>query len=199
MRLMTPALAAVVAENERSLAPLELVAIPAELREAWERAVSFGHNEQLTRALYRVALGESYRDAAEAEGYEDHKQVWRAAKRHGLVQAKKEKILDGTRRIALLANGELERRLVEKADDVATRDLIVASGVAQDKLAAAENWSKSADKSAYGTGLERVIQQAIDAGATFKLEVTGPESGERHPDLPEREEIDVTPGRGEAL
>ncbi len=53
--------------------------------------------------------------------------------------------------------------------------------------------------SAYGTGLERVIQQAIDAGASFKLEVTGPESGERHPDLPEREEIDVTPGPREAL
>ena len=180
--------------------PLAEIAVPEELREAWNRATSAGHPDALLRALYRVALGETYRDASASEGYSDHASVWRAAKRHGLVQANKEKILNGTRRIALLANTELERRLVEETGDVTTRDIVVAGGVAQDKLANAENWSKSDDDTTYGSSLEQVVQRAIEGGGSFKLEVSGPaQPGERDPGVPAREEIDVTPRPGEVL
>ena len=77
-----------------------------------------------TRAPYRVALGEPYREAAKAEGYADHADIWRLATRYGLVQAKKERILNGTRRVALPSNEELERRLVEETDDISTRDRV---------------------------------------------------------------------------
>ncbi len=93
---------------------LTTLALPADLREAWEAVIAGSHCERMTRALYRVALGESYREAAKAEEYADHKDVWNLAKRYGLVQAKKEQILNGTRRVALLSNDELERRLVEE-------------------------------------------------------------------------------------
>ena len=187
--------AAVTSTGQTALAT---IAVPAELREAWERVEASGVEESLRRALYRVALGEPYRQAAKAEGFEDHKTLWRTANRHGLVNAKKEIILNGFRRVARLSSDELEQRLVDDPEDISNRDLIVGMGVAADKLAAAEGWSKSgAGDNGYGSSLERMVTRAIEAGAVFELKVTGPQSDA--PDLPPREEIDVTPGRGEAV
>ncbi len=143
----------------------------------------------MKRALARVASGESYRQAAAAEGYEDHAEVWRLAKRYGLLGAKKAQILAGSRRVALLANEELERRLVEKTDEISDRDLTVMGGVAQDKLAAAER--KSGAESSTGS-LDALVAKMLDAGMSLKIEVKTPDPlrGAR-----EREEIDVTPDR----
>ncbi len=163
------------------------LALPEDLREAWEAVIAGSHCERMTRALYRVALGESYREAAKAEEYADHKDVWNLAKRYGLVQAKKEQILNGTRRVALLSNEELERRLVEQTDDISTRDLIVAGGVAQDKLAAAER--KSGEEPSTG-GLAELVTRLKEAGVSLEITVKTPD-----PVLEARarEEIDVTP------
>ncbi len=171
---------------------LTTLALPADLRDAWEAVVAGSHCERMTRALYRVALGESYREAAKAEGYTDHADIWRLAKRYGLVQAKKERILNGTRRVALLSNDELERRLVEKTDDISTRDLIVAGGVAQDKLSAAEGWGKPATGTDTGS-LDALVAKMLERGATLELTVKTPD-----PVLEARgrEEIDVTPRPG---
>ncbi len=165
------------------------LALPEDLRKAWEAVIAGSHCERTTRALYRVALGESYREAAKAEGYTDHADIWRLAKRYGLVQAKKERILNGTRRVALLSNDELERRLVEQTDDISTRDLIVAGGVAQDKLAAAEK--KSGEESSTGS-LDALVAKMIAAGMSLKITVKTPDPVL---EAQAREEIDVTPDR----
>ena len=170
---------------------LTTLALPQDLREAWEAVIAGSHCERMTRALYRVALGESYREAAKAEEYADHKDVWNLAKRYGLVQAKKDQILNGTRRVALLSNDELERRLVEQTDDISTRDLIVAGGVAQDKLASAEGWGRS-DASAATGSLDALVTKILDAGGSLKITVKTPDP---LIEAQAREEIDVTPDR----
>ncbi|HKE10144.1 MAG TPA: hypothetical protein VKE73_01100 [Myxococcota bacterium] len=45
----------------------------------------------------------------------------------------------GCRRIVDLANHELERRVVEDPDSIATKDLAVAGGIAADKVAKYED------------------------------------------------------------
>ncbi len=163
------------------------LALPEELRAAWEAVIAGSHCERTTRALYHVALGESYREAARAEGYSDHAEIWRLATRYGLVQAKKERILNGTRRVALLSNDELERRLVVETDDISTRDLIVAGGVAQDKIAAAEK--KTGEESSTGS-LDALVKKLLAEGASLAITVKTPD-----PLLEAREEKDVTPDR----
>ena len=181
---------------EHDDASLELIPIPRDLQEAWERAARADHSEPMIRALYRVALGESFRQAAEAEGYGDHAGVWRVAKRHGLVDSKKERLLNGQRRVATLATDELERRLVENPDEVSSRDLTVAAGVAIDKISAAENWSNADEDRSTNVGLAALAQKIVEQGGTLELRVSP--AAERAADAPEMEEIDVTPERGEA-
>ncbi len=151
---------------------LTTLALPEELREAWEAVIAGSHCERTTRALYRVALGEPYREAAKAEGYTDHADIWRLAKRYGLVQAKKERILAGSRRVALLANEELERRLVEKTEEISDRDLTVMGGVAQDKIAAAER--KSGEEPSTGS-LDARVKKLLDSGASLEIQVKTPD------------------------
>ena len=153
---------------------LATIAVPEELREAWDRVASAGHPEALVRALYRVALGEPYREAATAEGYEDHKQVWRAARRHGLANSRKERLLNGQRRVATLATDLLEERLLEKPDEVSSRDLTVASGVAIDKVSAAEGWGKGEEAPSQGpdVGLAALAEAIVAKGGKLELHVT---------------------------
>ena len=54
---------------------LDTLALPEALRDPWENAKAAGHPERMLRALFRVALGETYREAASTEGYTDHAQV----------------------------------------------------------------------------------------------------------------------------
>ncbi len=100
-------------------------------------------------------------------------------------------MLDGTRRIAFLANDELERRLVEETDDVSTRDLVVAGGVAQDKLSVAEGWGKGAEEtpSTSSVGIAALAEEIVARGGTLELRVS-PASDAHHADP--REAIDVT-------
>ncbi len=172
------------------LATLADIAIPEELRPAWARVEASKHEPRMMRALARVASGESYRQAAEAEDYADHARVWRLAKRYGLLGAKKAQILAGSRRVALLANEELERRLVEKTEEISDRDLTVMGGVAQDKLAAAER--RGGDESGTG-GIEALVAKLLEGGGTLSLKVKTPDPVL---EAEAREALDVTPGAG---
>ncbi len=168
---------------------LDEITIPDELRDAWARVEASNHVSPMKRALARVASGESYRQAAAAEGYEDHAEVWRLAKRYGLLGAKKAQILAGSRRVALLANEELERRLVEKTDEISDRDLTVMGGVAMDKLAVAER--KSGEESSTGS-LDALVAKLLESGASLEIQVKTPDPLR---EAQAREEIDVTPDR----
>jgi len=69
--------------------------------------------ERMRAALRLVAEGTPYRDAAEQVGYRDHREVYRWAKKAGLVEVHTKRLVDSYRRIAALSNVELERRLIE--------------------------------------------------------------------------------------
>ena len=186
-----PPSSAPVATAANPLATLEEIAtaIPEEFREAWARFEASDHVPTMKRTVARIASGESSRKAAAAEGYEDHAESWRIATKYGLIGAKKSRILAGNRLVALLVNEELERRLVEKTDEISDRDLTVMGGVAQDKLAAAEK--KSAEEPSTG-GLDALVTKLAEAGYSFEITVKTPD-----PVLEARarEEIDVTPDR----
>jgi hypothetical protein len=81
-----------------------------------------------------------YREAALAAGLRSHQDVYRAAKRLGLLEVHTTRLVEGYKRIADLSNQELERRLAESPEEISTKDLAVVSGIALDKVANYEGW-----------------------------------------------------------
>jgi hypothetical protein len=75
------------------------------------------------------------------------------------------------RRIADLANAELERRLVESPEEIATRDLTVVSGVAADKIAKLEGSEPGRDADLVGALLARL--QTVNASITLEVCAVG--------------------------
>jgi hypothetical protein len=94
-----------------------------------------------------VADGTPYRQAAEAAGYADHREVYRWAKRAGLRGVHTERLVASYKELARLSNEELERRLVEEPETISTRDLAILSGIAADKAAKYERWGQHAEPS----------------------------------------------------
>jgi hypothetical protein len=164
-------------------ASFETALLPDEVQDAWERCKAADLSPRVLRTLFRVGCGETFREAAANEGYVNHAHIWRVARQHGLYRPQRERILDGCRRVAHLANDEIERRLVEDTDNVSTRDAIVAGGVAIDKLSRAEHWDRTGPEQDYA-GAMREMAEAMK-GQTVKLELTVE---------PRPEPVDVTPG-----
>lgn len=159
-------------KNEGAVARLEEW-LPQEMREPWAAVVAGGHEARIQRALFRVACGATYRQAAESEGYADHAALWRLALKHGIVQANKQQILSGNRRVAYLANQELERRLLaESLKDETMRDIVVAGGVAQDKIAKAEGWERANQDNDYAGALRDMAREMGPQGGKITLELT---------------------------
>ena len=88
--------------------------------------------------------------------------LWRLARRYGLFRPTKDQLVAGNKRIAAAANEEIERRITETPAEVSDRDLIVASGVAQDKIAKAEHWDRTLDDSDYAGSLRELAKQLSD-------------------------------------
>jgi len=127
--------------------------------------------DRMREALKLVLDGDSYREAAEAVGLQSHQDLWRAARRLGIGTSSC-RVLDGHRRIARLANDELERRLVHDVDGISTKDLAVIGGIASDKLAKAEAWGRDANSSGNQTGLDRILEAlAATGGGRVELSV----------------------------
>ncbi len=163
-------------------------AVPEECADAWARVEASGVKDRMKRALFRVAHGEAVRQAAEAEGYASHAETYRAAKRFGLIDSQKQQLVAGCRRVARLTNEELERRLVEAPEDVSTRDLVVANGVAIDKIAKAERWNQEHnDVGSFSEALQQMWQEFKKSGMKLEMVVSP------HPDKdPAAKAIDVT-------
>jgi hypothetical protein len=68
------------------------------------------------------------REAAEQARYPDHREVYRWAKRAGLLDVHSKRLVASYRRIAARSNEELERRLIEAPGEITTKDLAVISG-----------------------------------------------------------------------
>jgi hypothetical protein len=113
-------------------------------------------------ALHKAACGESYRDAAQSQGYATHSDVYRMAQRYGIVSATSERIVQRCKNVADLSLDELERRLTEAPEQFAPKELAVVAGIATDKLAKRERWGQVDDRPA---GQMSALEQLADAAS----------------------------------
>ncbi len=141
--------------------------------------------DRMRRALRHIASGMSYREASATEGYASWSDVWRYANRFGLIDLTTGRLIGGCRRVARLSNDELEERLVNDPGEVSTRDLIVANGVALDKLAKKERWGSELEGATSLDILERLAERVAKGELELELKVSRPDEADRA--------IDVTP------
>lgn len=137
------------------------------------RVASLSCSDRMKQALVLIVDGCTYRDSAKEVGYRDHREVYRWAKRAGLLDVHTENLVAGYKRITALSNAELERRLVEHPEGIPTRDLAIIGGIAADKAARYENWGKpqEPDRSELLNHLFDRLQ-ASSAGIELKVEVS---------------------------
>ena len=154
---------------------------------ALERIEQSNLGDRMKSALRRVASGEAIRTAAELEGYASHADVYRAAKRYGLIDLTTNKLVERHRRISNLAGEELECRLAEAPDKISTQQLGILQGISTDKVLASEKAS-TYDGSGYISALERLAEKATESGQGVEIRLAvGPLSPNADDD------IDVTP------
>ena len=162
--------------------------IPHEYSEAWARVAASGTEDRMRRALLRIVYGSSCREAAREEGYASHQDVARCARRFGLLDASKARLLNGARRVAQLSQDELAERLTEGSEDIRAKDLAIIAGISIDKVARAEGWDRSgSEPTGYLSPLDRLVDMIREQGIELQLRV------EPTPDR--RNEIDVTPSQ----
>ncbi len=142
--------------------------------------------DRVKRSLRHIGSGMSYREAAAAEGYASWSDVWRYGNRFGLIDLTTGRLIGGCRRIARLSNDELEERLLNDPAEISTRDLVIANGVALDKLAKRERWGQEPKEGAGALDvLERLADRVVRGDLELELRVSRPDAAERA--------IDVTP------
>ena len=154
--------------------------------EAWAAIEASTLGDRMKRALRRVAAGESFREAAKAEQYSTHSDVYRAARKFGLISVTKANLVDRFRRVSDLSFQELEQRLVDDPSSFSTQQLGVVGGIAADKVAKAERWGT--EPTGGGDAIARLEQiGAALAGQGLRLDVT------LRPSEPAQPVIDETP------
>jgi hypothetical protein len=139
--------------------------------EAWARIEESRLSARMKRALNRIAAGESYRDAAEAEGYATHSDVYRYARQFGLSTVTSARLVEAHRKNALLAADELGRRLEDTPESFKAAELNFITGTATDKVSRYEGWdSRRPESPSYASALERFAETLAKTGA--RLEIT---------------------------
>lgn len=164
----------------------DLPAVPKEFEEAWAEIEQSGLGDRMKSALRRIACGESIRGAAEAEEYASHVDVYRYAKRFGIVDVRTRSLIDTHRRIAKLSGEETERRLIEEPDAIKSPALAVVGGISTDKVLAYEK-TETDDGTTYISALEKVAARIAESGESLELRVSV------GPTTPSADAIDVTP------
>jgi hypothetical protein len=154
---------------------------------ALRRIAESNYGERMQRALKLVVEGVPFREAAAAENYADHSDLYRASRRLDLAGLHLVEARSQYQRIQNLANQALEKRLLEDPDSIGARDLAVVSGIASDK---AERLG--AALSPAHNPLSQLFELLHQGG---KLEIVGPEGGATVERAEESEPptIDVTP------
>ena len=140
--------------------------------EPWARIEASALGARMKRALRRIACGETYREAAQAEGYATHSDVYRMAQRYRLVNATSERIVNRCRNVADLSLEELERRLTEDPGAFSAKELGITAGIATDKVAKKERWGLIGDISSRGESpLEMLSKAAMEGKISLSMEV----------------------------
>ncbi len=172
--------------------PEPLPEIPEENAKGWELIQDSQLGDRMKRALRRVATGESYRQASQAEGYKDHKRVWVHAHKYGLIDLRTERLISQVRRTTHLSLALVEHRLTEDPDAVTTKDAVIVAGIGLDKLAKRERWGQEPEGENLGDKLLEIAAQIVKAPGALDLHVSI--SG-AEPQDPVAAAIDVTPGK----
>ncbi len=142
--------------------------------------------DHMKRALRRVASGESFREAAQAEGYKTHSDVYRYARQCGLLNVRDEVLIVRCRRVTGLGLAELERRLAEDPEGFSVKELGVTNGILLDKIAKKERWGLEPKEGAGALDvLERLAERVARGELSLELKVSR--------DNPAERTIDVTP------
>jgi hypothetical protein len=155
---------------------------------ALRRIAESNYGERMQRALKLVVEGVPFREAATAENYADHSDLYRASRRLDLAGLHLVEARSQYQRIQNLANQALEKRLLEEPDGISAKDLSIISGIASDK---AERLG--AAMSPAHSPLSQLFEMLHQGG---RLEIVGPQGSatvERAGES-ERPTIDVMPG-----
>ena len=145
--------------------------VPPEAASALEAIEQSQLGGRMKRALILVAKGASVRDAATAEDYATHSDVYRLARKFGLVDLRTKAIVETHRSVAKLSSGLLEQKLLDEPKTFSGPQLAVVSGIATDKVLASEK-AATDDGSAYLSALEKMAERFAESGVGLKLEVT---------------------------
>ena len=164
----------------------DLPAIAKEAEEAWKKIEQSNLGDRMKRALRRIACGEGIQDSAEAEGYSSHSDVYRYAKRFGIVDVRTSRLIDKHRHVARLSGEVLERRLTKEPEKISAAQLAVIQGISTDKVLAHEK-NQTDDGASYLSALEKMAERFAEGGKTLELRVS------LGPTAPGAETIDVTP------
>jgi len=162
--------AATGSELEPAISDLPAV-VPPEAKAALVAIEQSQLGGRMKRALILVAKGASVRDAATAEDYATHSDVYRLARKFHLVDLRTKAIVDTHRSVAKLSSGLLEDRLLDDPKTFSGAQLGVISGIATDKVLLHEK-SKTDDGSAYLSALEKMAAGFAASGAGLELKVT---------------------------
>ena len=149
----------------------DLPAVSSAAATALEQIEKSQLGDRMKRALALVARGDSVRDAASAEDYSSHADVYRAARKYGLVDLRTKAIVETHRSVAKLSSGLLEQKLLDEPKTFSGPQLAVVSGIATDKVFASEK-AATDDGSSYISALERMAERFAESGAGLELKVT---------------------------
>jgi hypothetical protein len=163
-----------MARNDPNPIPREETEIPLET--AMIRVRESGVKGAMLRAVQLVGEGRSAREAAALVGLPKNAiwDIWRVAKKHGVVGAKTAELITIYRGVAHLAAEELERRLLddELCEKVLAKELSMIARDAGEKVAEYEQWRERGLHTAPGylSALDK-IAAAVAAGGRLTLEV----------------------------
>jgi len=157
-------------ELEPAISDLPAV-VPPEAKAALEAIEQSQLRGRMKRALILVAKGASVRDAASSEDYATHSDVYRLARKFGLVDLRTKAIVETHRSVANLSTAELESRLLDSPADFSGPQLGIISGISTDKVFASEKAAID-DGSSYLSALEKMAAGFAASGAGIELKVT---------------------------
>ncbi len=138
---------------------------------AVDRIAALPCRDRMKRALALVADGMPYRDAAKEVGYRDHREVYRWAKRAGLLEVHTDSLWRHTSASRRSPTPRSSGRLIEHPEDIHTRDLAIIGGIAADKAAKYESWGRSQEADR-GELLSQMLARLHESSVGLRLEVT---------------------------
>ena len=158
--------------SDETLALVELPEIPEENLEAWERIEATEIQPRMKRALRRLAVGASLREAARSEDYRSTADLIRYAHKHGLISMTTHQLINQFRRTSYIAMDLVEDRITNDPDSVSVKDAAIVAGIAADKVAKKEHWGQPEPDSSLGNVLAEIAERIIQSPSKLDIHIT---------------------------